>query len=134
MSSEPWFTKYNEFTNSMTSLGNFNGMVDDKGRGDDELLYGACFKPIKYKPKYYEKIIKYKANSPWLGSPFEGTFMNAFKRNNEPPVKTYKDLVLWPIPNYRFDSVEGFSSGSYDSLTIILLVIILILIIYYFLF
>jgi hypothetical protein len=105
-------------------------MVDDKGRGDDEILYGACFKPIKYKKPYYEKFVKYQMISPWFGSPYEGTFMNAFKRGNEPPVKMYKDLVLWPIPQNKFDMIEGFSGSSCNLANMLIIAVIILIILY----
>jgi len=103
-------------------------MVDDKGRGDEETLYGACFKPIKYKKPYYETYVKYQMVSPWFGSPYEGTFMNAFKRGNEPPVKMYKDLVLWPIPQDKFDRIEGFSGPTHSVISILVFVVVILII------
>jgi hypothetical protein len=122
--------QYIGYKNSMNNLGNFRGMVDDSGRGDDEILYGACFKPIKYKPRYYETYIKYKGRSPWLGAPNEGTFMNALKRNNEPPVQTYKELVLFPVPTERYQSVEGFGSTQNSTISTIIIILIIIVLLY----
>ena len=115
----------------MTNLGNFSGTSDDKGRGNTDTVFGGCFKPIEYNHRYYETTIPYLALSPWLGSPFEGTFLNALKRANEPPVKTYKDLVLFPIPTNKFERIEGFSGNQTFGLTNLVVLMIIIVLIYY---
>ena len=129
---------YNQNTSSITHLGGLSGAISDTGRDDAENMYGAFFKPVRYRTPYYESMEVHTIHSPWLATHQEHTFMNRIKELNEEPVQTYKDLTLSPIPTNKYADyvptiyrVEGFGPDKLQlnkssNLIIVLFVVLLI--------
>lgn len=108
-------------TNSLTSLGSYEGAFAN----DEATTYGSEFAEVEYNPPYYERMIKGVFIRPWLGQNMERTFMNRTKVLNEPPVKTYRELLFAPIPQEKYETVEGF--GPKDNTGILLHVIVVLI-------
>lgn len=68
-------------------------------------MSGATIKKIEYITPYYLRIIQTDANVPWLGRPYETTYINRTKPLNEDPVKDYDTIQLGSIPDNNYESV-----------------------------
>lgn len=123
------------FTNNMISGASEYASRNYTVGGD---IYGAQFQEAKEstnniannrETRPYEYIIKEKITPPWLGNGCENTFMNVIKERNQAPVKTYKQLILSPIPTQKTASVvEGFRRMSNNRNVMLLSIIIIMLI------
>jgi len=79
---------------------------DQEGKFYGANIHGAKFLTVHYKPPYYQKDYPVTINPPWYGKPYEATYMNRTKVKNEPPVKTYKNLYFYSIPQYKYEKYE----------------------------
>jgi hypothetical protein len=117
-------------TNSLTHLGLLPGGPDtDSNAQDNE--YGAQFKSVNYKTPYYQLFVHERVKVPWLAAKCESTFMNRIKEKNEPPVKSYKDLLLSPLPYDNYgrvveDFVAEESAGTINPVSFIVFCVLCI--------
>ena len=95
------------YSTSLTHLGNLSGYYNDKNS-----TYGAEFNEVKALTPYYERAIHYIDHKPWKHQYFDTTYLNYYKRRNEDPVITYKELEFKPISANNYESVEGFNNIS----------------------
>ena len=113
----PCMTKWNKLSNmsnmqqvnSLTHLGRLSGAPDNSYIGDtheSDSNYGAEFKYVNLNTSSYQPIIIQKVSPGWLAEKEEQTFLNNLKVKNEPPVKTYADLQLSPIPDQIYETYE----------------------------
>lgn len=105
--------KRGDFENksSLTHIGDLPGApalpaVDSYGDGGiyASTIYGAQFKEVQKPTPYYERNIPVTVTVPWLAEEQEKTFLNNTKEKQFPPVKTYRDLELSPIPDQKYES------------------------------
>lgn len=90
-------------------------------------VYGAEFREIKPYIPYFQRTIKKYVPVPWLAEYEDRWYMNTYKRLNEPPVVTYKELRFSSIPNTNYGKFnEGFGEINQKYLIILILLILFI--------
>ena len=99
-----------EYPMSLNYLGNLSGTVPSNS--PDANLYGALFIPVDRPAPAGEIMLHATVDPRWLGQKYEGTFMNRTKARNEPPVKTYQDLQMFPIPQDNYESTLNMRAES----------------------
>lgn len=104
-------------------------------------MSGATIKKIEYVTPHYLRLIQTDANVPWMGRPYETTYMNRTKPLNEELVKDYDTIELGHIPNNKYESVpqdlyearciENFyQSSQFKQFICIIILILLLLVIF----
>lgn len=88
-------------------------------------LYGAEFKEIQDMTPYYERVISTIDQKPWLAMDWEKDYLNNFKRYNEPPVRSYRELLMSPIDQNIHELIEGFENTDNSWFKIIFIIFIL---------
>jgi hypothetical protein len=97
--------------------------------------YAFLYTDIKNQPTYFQKDYPITVVAPWKGVMAEKTFLNEIKRNNEPPVKTYRDIMLLDVPPVVYSSepvdfgVEYFEGKQYKEKGFICLFMIFVMLI-----
>lgn len=106
-------SNYGDHT-SLTHLGGLSGAPDtdlnfgyrSSGVGTP-FTYGAEIVELNDYPKpYYDVTVSQLVYPGWLGERQEATFMNRLKVLNEPEVKAYRDLKLYPVPDQQYETYE----------------------------
>jgi len=103
--------------NSLTTLGDYSGAVDEMSRSVVDSydtaggLYGAAFESVPEKYSSYTKDYPITLVPPWFGQDNEKTYMNYLKTMNEDPVDTYKQLKLSSIPDSYNSPVTNVTEG-----------------------
>lgn len=92
-------------------------------------IYGAQFQEAKDRTKNhwlmpYQYTVHTTTVPPWYGAGCnERAFMNMLKADNQPPIKTYKQLKL--LPTQRNARVEGFNIKFNNNLLVLILILVL---------
>ncbi len=94
---------------SLTHLGNLSGNMDDTNS-----TYGAEFTTAKEITPYYERMIHYTDQKPWKNQNIDKTYMNYYKRMNEPKVESYKELNFTPISQDNYEFVKNMGDYNFD--------------------
>ncbi len=127
-----------ENRSSLTHLNGLSGVESDMSTYNNNMV-GAEFKIVDYiRPNYirngYEKTEEVIVKPPWTAEFQEKTFMNEIKARNEPPVPTYRDLKLSPIPTQRHETyvpiiyrVEGFDGTDRQSQFVMLIKLLIVI-------
>jgi hypothetical protein len=101
----PYYEKNGQYRTALTHLGGLSGAIPSNT--DEGSIYGAAFMPVKAdNPPWYEVWSDDIVIAPWLAQRQEATYMNRTKVLNEPPVETYKELILSPIPQEKYEKYE----------------------------
>lgn len=95
----------NTYSVSLTHLGNISGYYNDGNS-----VYGAEFNEIPALTPYYERVVHYTDQKPWIGQNMDKTYMNYSKMMNEDPVLTYKQLEFTAPPEDNHEIIENFEN------------------------
>lgn len=121
---------------ALDDIGDIKGMHEMPGV-PPRAVYGATIKEVKRDVPYFTTTVSRIVEAPWLGQPYEGSFMNNIKRLNEPSVKTYRDLEVSSVPSQthetymapeNFDPLGRSSNGKL--LMLVALAMVLLWVIY----
>ena len=105
-----FWEKEGTFKTSLTHLDGLSGAVP---YGSEEAsIYGSEFKHTDINTPYYDRMTTERVIAPWEAELEEKTFMNTLKELNQRPFTTYQNIENKPIPQEKYESVEGFGSDT----------------------
>lgn len=102
--------KNKEYPISLNYLDGISGTVPFNSTESNN--YGAVIVDLNQPKPANEILLKAVVDNRWLGQKQERTFLNNTKRLNEPPVKTYRELALYSIPQNNYESVLDMYAES----------------------
>jgi hypothetical protein len=96
------------YSTSLTHLGNISGYNDNPDN-----VYGAEMTEAKTLTPYYERVVHYIDQKPWINQSFDKTYNNYYKQMNETPVVTYREYDLSPVSQDNYEFIENFNDYNY---------------------
>ena len=123
-----FWEKDGPFKTSLTHLDGLSGAIPQDS--DEGRIYGSQFMHTDINTPYYDRMLTERVIAPWEAELEEKTFMNTLKELNQRPFSTYQNIINKPIPQEKYESIEGFGQNAMNVNFKIACIVFLIFIIY----